>query len=245
MTLDANSTIWNFSSWGRPFRLVSPSLDCSSPGTTPAQIECGWGFSTVLTRSGDVYAWWPSEGPFRDQYLKTIAEFGKGESTKAVVPEGEAVIPCYTWEMERDPVKLPALPDLPDLPATGLSEKERKKETKLIKIAAFDTCLVGLTNKGHVLKIDGLTDEDSFQIWRYVSENAQMVYHRFSSCDAQLPDYSEINKVKEHAAFRTTTDGNGQEIPPQVQHSSDTMHITHVSGIASKQFLDSVPKDLT
>ena len=230
MTLDANSRVWNFRSWGRPFRLVSPSLDCSSPGTTPAQIECGWAFSTVLTRSGDVYAWWPFDS-LEDQYRQSMEELNKDESTTAIVPENETVIPCHTWEMQKDPFKLPILPDLPDLPAVGLSEKEREKETKLIKIAALDTCLVGLTNKGHVLKIDGLTDEESVQIWRYVSGNASVIWDRSLSRDKQLPNYSEIDKVKEHEAFRSITDDSGQERPPRVQLSSDTMHITHVSYI--------------
>ena len=174
MTLDANSTVWNFRSWGRPFRLASPSLDCSSPETTPVQIECGWAFSTVLTKSGDVYAWWPFGGTFEDRYRRTVDELDLDASTKAIVPEGGTIIPCHTWEIAKDPVKLPILPDLPNLTATGLSEEELRKETKLIKIAAFDNSLVGLTNKGHVLKIDGLTDEDSIQIWSYVSENARV-----------------------------------------------------------------------
>lgn len=181
MTLDANSAIWTFRSWGRPFRLVSPLLDCSSPETTPAQVECGWAFCTVLMKSGDVYAWWPFGESFEDQYRKENAELDNNESTKAIVPDDGKVIPCHTWEMKKDPVKLPVLPDLPDLPATGLPEKERKKETKLIKIAPFDNCLVGLTNKGHVLKIDGLTDEESIQIWRYVSGNARTTRDLFST----------------------------------------------------------------
>ena len=70
-----------------------------------------------------------------------------------------------------DPTKLPALPDLPDLPATGPSGEERRKETRLIKIAACNNYLVGLTNKGHVLKLSGLGDEGYTRIWRYVSKN--------------------------------------------------------------------------
>ena len=175
MTLDAHSTVWNFRSWGRPFRLVSPSLDCSSPETTPIQIECGWAFSAVLTRSGDVYAWWPTGATFEDRYREAMTELDKDQSTKAIVPDDGTVIPCHTWEIKRDPAKLPVLPDLPDLAGTGLGEEEHRKETKLIKIAAFDNCLVGLTNKGHVLKIDGLTDEDSIQIWRYVSGIGRMI----------------------------------------------------------------------
>ena len=68
-----------------------------------------------------------------------------------------------------DPVMLPALPDLPDLPETGLPEEERTKETKLTKIASFCSCLIGLTNKGHVLMSDGMGREDFNRTWRYVS----------------------------------------------------------------------------
>ena len=175
MTLDSNSTVWNFWSWGRPFRLDSPSLDCSSPETTPVQIECGWAFSTVLTKSGDVYAWWPSGDAFEESYREIMSELDKDESTKAIVPDNMKVIPCHTFEIRKDPLKLPVLPDLPDLLATGLPEEESRKDTKLIRIAAFDNSLVGLTNKGHVLKIDGLTDEESVQIWSYVSNDALVV----------------------------------------------------------------------
>ena len=181
MTLDANSTVWNFRSWGRPFRLVSPLLDCSSPEKTPVQIECGWGFSTVLTKSGDVYAWWPFGDTFENQYRRNMAELDLNESTKAIVDNNGTVIPCHTWEINENPVKLPLLPDLPDLPATGLHQEALRKETKLIKIAALDHCLIGLTNKGHVLKIDGLTDEGSVQIWHYVSENVRMIWGCFLS----------------------------------------------------------------
>lgn len=236
MTLDANSTVWNFRSWGRPFRLVSPSLDCSSPETTPIQIECGWAFSTVLTRSGDVYAWWPFGDTFEDRYQAKMSQLDLQESTRAIVPDDGTVVPCHTWEINKDPLKLPILPDLPDLQATGLPEEERRKETKLIKIAAFDNCLVGLTNKGHVLKIDGLTDEDSVQIWNYVSENTRMIYNLFLSRDAQLPNYSEMDKVKEHSVFRTITGDDGREKPPQVESTSDTMLITHVGYITSTIF---------
>lgn len=44
-------------------------------------------------------------------------------------------------------------------------EEERKKETKSVEIAALDDCVVGLTNKGHVLKIDGLDDENLARVW--------------------------------------------------------------------------------
>ena len=154
MALDADSTVWTFKQWGRPTRLVSPSLDCSSPETTPIQAECGTWFCAVLTGSGDAYAWWVDAGTFNDLYLENY------DTSVDPVIEHEAVIPCRTRDFKMDPVKLPGLPDLPDLPATGLPEEERRKETRLIKIAACDNRLIGLTNKGHVLKLDGMHGED-------------------------------------------------------------------------------------
>ena len=233
MILDANSMVWNFINWGRPFRLASPLLDCSSPETTPIQIKCRLPLSAVLSGSGDVYAWWPYGDALNSQYEQAMAELDEDESTKAIVSDGGTVIPCYTWEIKMDPVKFPTLPNLRDLPATGLPEDECRKETKLIKIAGFYNSLVGLTNKGHVLKMDKLSAEDSARVWHYVSERARMIWHPSLNSDTQLPNYSEIGKVKKHPAFHTTTGKDGQERPPRVELPSDTMLITHVSYIAT------------
>jgi len=227
-TLDANSAVWNLETWGRPYRLVSPLLDCSSPETTPIQVECGWPFPAVLMRSGEVYRCPPPPG----QYEKAMAELDEDESTRAIVPDGGTVIPCHTWEMNVDPIKLPIPPDLPDLPMTGLSEEERRMETKFIKISAFYHGFVGLTNKGHVLKVNQFAGQDSFDIWHYVSRSARMIGYFFLNRDTQLPNFSEINEVKKHPAFHTTTGNDGQETPPRVEFSSDTMLITHVSYVA-------------
>ena len=167
MALDANSAVWLFESWGQPIRFISPLLDCSSPETVPIQAECGR-FSAVLTRSGDVYVWWPNVGAFDDQYREGIKTHG---ITMDIVPDHEGAIPCWTWEFKTDFIKLPTIPDLPDLVTTGLPGEEHMEETRLIKIAACTECLIGLTNKGHVLKLEGLSDEDSARIWCYVSEN--------------------------------------------------------------------------
>jgi len=177
MTLDANSTVWSFETWGRPYRLISPLLDCSSPETTPIQIQCDSSFSAVFMGSGDVYAWQAR----LSGYEEAMATFDQDESTRAIVPDGGTVIPCHTWEMNVNPVKLPIPPDLPDLPMTGLSEEERRKETRFIKIATFANGLVGLTNKGHVCLLEvwfylrPAPGGVSFGIWRYVSENARMI----------------------------------------------------------------------
>ena len=169
MVLDADSTVWTFKDWGRPTRLVSPSLNHSSPETTPIQVECGPWYCAVLTGSGDVYAWWMYRGTFINLCLEA--------SRTAPVLDHEGVIPCRTREFEMDPIKLSALPGLPNLPATGLPEEERTKETRLIKIAACHDSLIGLTNKGHVLKLDGMGSEDDTRIWYYVSENMRALVH--------------------------------------------------------------------
>ena len=145
-----------------------------------------------------------------------------------------------------DPVKLPELPDLPDLPGTGLSEEERRRETKLIKIAALPYRFIGLTNKGHVLMLNGLSDEDYIGAWDYVRKSAQTILYRHSNGDTQLPNYSEIDKVKKHSAFRTNTGGDGEARPPEVELSSDTMLITDVSHIAliSSEFLSKISQHL-
>ena len=232
MTLDTNSTVWTFWSWGRPFQLISPLLDCSSPETTPIQIKCGWGTCIVLMESGDVYMWGLNDLHLGDLYDEAMKELDKDESTKATVPDGGTVIPCHTWGVDMDPIKLPILPDLPDLPETRLPEEECRKETKLIKIAALVYTIIGLTNKGHVLVIDR-SYLRSTRVWCYVGETTWIIWHPFLNHDTQLPNYSEIDKVKKHPAFHITTDNDGWERPPQVELSSDTMLITHVSDITS------------
>ena len=223
--LDANSAVWMFRDWGGPARLVSPFLNCSSPETTPIQVECSHWFCAVLTGSGDVYAWWPDSGIFEKLY------WGPCKPTTVLVPDDKAVIPCRIREFKANPIKLPTLPDLPDLPATGLSGEERRKETRLIKIAACDACLIGLTNKGHVLRLDGMINEDSTRIWHYVSKN---VYPGalFLNHGTQLPYYSEMGDIKATRAFHPTMGDDGQEMLPQVELSSNTLLITHVSNTA-------------
>ena len=98
------------------------------------------------------------------QYMEATKEMGK-----VVVSDNGTAIPCHTFGIHMDPVKAPTLPDLPDLLATGLSKGECRKETKLIKIAAVSRCFIGLTNKGHILKLDGFKGIDLMPTWHYVS----------------------------------------------------------------------------
>ena len=176
VALDANSTVWIFRDWGCPIRLVSPSLDCSSPETTPIQAESGFSFCAVLMGSGDVYVWW-TDSNFDER-------LGSEDFITGVHPI-ETVIPCRTRKVKMDPIKLPALPDLPDLPDTGLSGEELRKETRLIKIAAGSHYLIGLTNKGHVLVLGGLYSEDyTRDVWYYVSKSVCVLVPLLKLCRA-------------------------------------------------------------
>ena len=184
-------------------------------------------------KSGDIYTWWVTYYSAEYKYREGMVGLDEDESTKAIIPDNEMVIPCQAREINSNPVKVPKLPDLPDLLGTGLSEEECRKETKLIKIAVLDTNLVGLTNKGHVLVLDGLYDENFTGTWRYVCKSAQTILYPCSNGDIQLPNYSEIDKVKKHPAFHVTASDDGEERPPEAEFSSDTMLITDVSHIAS------------
>ena len=136
-------------------------------------------------------------------------------------------------EIEWDPVKVLMPANLPELPGTGLSEEECRKETRLIKIAAAYCCFIGLTNKGHVLMLDGPGPEDSSRTWYYVRKSVRKILHLYSIGDTQLPNFSERDKIKECSAFHKTMGSDGKERPPEVELSSDTMLITDVCHIAS------------
>lgn len=156
-------------SWGRPFRMSSPLLT----DFAPVQIECGWGFSAVLNKSGDVLVWWP----FSEEMTTRIGERnveldGQGDK-RAEVTDG--VIPCVISDLIVNPVKLPGLPPLPELPGTNTSAGV---ETRIVQIGGLDLHIVGLTNKGHVLKFGSLGDETTVSqgSWEYVSHLFYQVF---------------------------------------------------------------------
>jgi SCF-associated factor 1 len=76
-------------------------------------------------------------------------------------------IQCHVWEIEYNPIRVNPLPD--DLP---LSEEDAQKgvSVKLVKIAAMEHSIIGLTNYGHVLRYDELRNEANALVgyWTYV-----------------------------------------------------------------------------
>lgn len=206
MALDSKNQVWTFVTWGRPFRLESPMLDCSSPGTTPMQAECGWSFCFILTQSGDVLVFWPSEGEIGQIYDKENDAMDEEGDCNAYGTEDHC-IPCITWSLRADPLQIPPIPQLPDLESTGVSQEESSEATNLIKIAAFDNHLIGLTNKGHVLKFGDLSNEYSFDRttrWQY------------------LKNFSELSKVAAHPAFRD--ENTGLQAPASLRITHITAH---------------------
>ncbi|KAJ7612459.1 regulator of chromosome condensation 1/beta-lactamase-inhibitor protein II [Mycena polygramma] len=204
--LDSKGRVWTFISWGRPFTLASQHILRDS---RPVQVECGWNFSSLLTKSGEVFAFWPRSGIMKEQIdaKNTLMDESRQFFAKAL-PGG--VIPCATWELEADPTRLPPLPPLPKLSATG---DQADEELKVIKIAALDARLIALTNQGHVVLFSGLENEDTFSSgrWRY------------------LPNFSELERVKSMPPF-TPNDGSSGIDPPQM------MKITHISAHFLKFF---------
>ena len=171
MVLDSKNQVWTFANWGRPFRFDTPMLDCSLPETTPMQAESGWSFCSILTQSGDVLVFWPFSGEVdrrRDEQEAAMNERGDCQAYAS----SDHRVRCITWALRADPLRIPHIPQLPELNNTGISQEENSKATTLVKIAAFDNHLIGLTNKGHVLKFGLLSSETSFNRstrWQYVS----------------------------------------------------------------------------
>ena len=144
-----------FTSWGRPCVLTTPLLSTFSAFSTPCQVECGWTLLAVLTRGGDVFVWWPLAGDF-------------GQPSMDGVEEHDGVVACRPWETGASPGQIrPVAGPLPHLRGEDGEVGER-----IVKIAAGDGFLVGLTEGGHVLKADvrdGFSNPLRRPTWEYVS----------------------------------------------------------------------------
>ncbi|KAF9006072.1 regulator of chromosome condensation 1/beta-lactamase-inhibitor protein II [Cyathus striatus] len=201
--LDAERKVWTFINWGRPFYLSSPLL--TNHDSIPSQVECGWSFSSVLTVSGDVFVWWPLSGRMHNRIQQKFETMNlDGDKKAPSTPNRE--ISCVTWKLDMDPVRLPSIPTLPELSSTG--NRSDKRYPQLVKIAALDRNIIGLTNEGHVLQFGGLDNETSASQgrWEY------------------LPKFSDINEIRENLTLQNSaSNGKNGGFPPK------TMQITHIS----------------
>ncbi|KAJ7180697.1 regulator of chromosome condensation 1/beta-lactamase-inhibitor protein II [Mycena filopes] len=207
--LDSRGKIWTFLSWGRPFTLASRHLLRDS---RPIQVECGWNFASLLTKSGEVFAFWPRSGTMEEQIDAKNASLDEDSERRFLAKATDGSIPCVTWELEMDPTRLPPLPALPNLNSTG--DDDAGGELKIIKIAAMDAYLVALTSQGHVVLFSGLENETTFAAsgrWKY------------------LPNFSQLDRVQSMPPFTPTDDASSGI-------SLEKMKITHISAHFLKFF---------
>ncbi|KAG6908970.1 hypothetical protein DXG01_002577 [Tephrocybe rancida] len=191
-SLDSEGQIWTFPSWGRPFRLVSNFF--TDADSKPLQIECGWAFSSVLTVTGAVFVWWPFSGE-TEQRIQAASTQMNEEGDKEAFVQPDNSIPCVTWDLNEDPARLPSIPTLPDLPGGGNEDEP----TQLIQIAGLDGHLIGLTNKGHVLKFNGLQSKEtlSWGSWKYLPEFSEIetVESQFAQLGLDTPNSLKITHI--------------------------------------------------
>ncbi|KZS90777.1 RCC1/BLIP-II protein [Sistotremastrum niveocremeum HHB9708] len=197
LAMDQNHQIWTFMSWGRPYRLTSDSL--SPDNARIVQIECGWNFGAVLTDEGQVLIWWPESGAFGEALEESTrlfdSQIAENDAMRCKAVNG--VVKCMPWDLNLGPVSLPRLPN--SLPP--LRPIPNDDALKLVKIAAGENFIIGLTNAGHVLTI-GLDDEGlrPSGSWEY------------------LPNFCDGTKVRENGAFAE------QNVPVP-----ENIQITHIS----------------
>ncbi|KIY71850.1 RCC1/BLIP-II protein [Cylindrobasidium torrendii FP15055 ss-10] len=216
-SLDTEGDIWNFTSWGRPFRLISPQL-LERADSAPVQVECGWDFVSALSRSGDVYVWFPSQGEVADAVRQTNLTMDseededKREVYKAHADDDSKVIKCATWDFIYDPLLLPPLPKLPQL--RRQAEEASLEEIVIVQIAAYDGALIALTNQGHVVQFKSLANEATVSSgsWEY------------------LPAFSELGRVRELPAF---TQSETLQPPTALKITHISAHFKHFTAYST------------
>lgn len=154
--LDAQYRVWCFLSWGRPFIFNHPVFDATHPGSRVVQVESGWTFGAALTASGSVYVWHPTRDEMGAVWEAKRVELDQlywedhKDDARGLAKGSE--IQCYIWAMDGvEPLRLPEPSELPNL---HQSDGDAPQPTFLVQIAAGDQFLVGLTNGGHVVRLD-------------------------------------------------------------------------------------------
>ncbi|KDQ13802.1 hypothetical protein BOTBODRAFT_175227 [Botryobasidium botryosum FD-172 SS1] len=128
--IDTFSHVWFIPDWKQAYRIVNPMLEQLSSEAQVAQVESGWRFIAILTRSGELHVVQPRSGiPNPGQNLEL---------------NGSII-----WNT---PLRLATMPPLPNLPAINVGEEEALSP-KLVKIAASEATIIGLTDQGHVLQL--------------------------------------------------------------------------------------------
>ncbi|KAG8949694.1 hypothetical protein FRC03_000274 [Tulasnella sp. 419] len=224
--LDAKNRVWIFTRWGRPSLLTfTGDLEYAHRhprinNTKVIQVECGWGFTSFLTEDGRAYVIWPGSGSFADQEAIKNSDLDReGEKYQAKAVNG--VVKCLPVEISAEPLTLPELPELPPL-SSSVDEKPKGSagtNPKLIKIAAGDHFIIGLTDQGHVVCIDlvgGDGEEDGVGYLRSVFTNGQRGWD-------YLPEYCDIQNVVKDPVYSPSDSGAPKVAAPK------KLKITHIS----------------
>ncbi|KAG9103248.1 hypothetical protein FRC06_011629 [Ceratobasidium sp. 370] len=206
--LDAQNDPWVLRSWGRPARLVAPALDKTQPETTVVQIAAGWDVCALLTQTGDAFVVFPFRGSFDQEAQARMPEAG-GEQREVLAQDGE--VRCECWDVLHHPTRLPALPSLPTLhrPTDATAQDA---PPRLVKVAAGEQFIVGLTDGGHVLKLSLPTSNEAELHQAIVHGNLQWDY---------LPRFCDVVHVRNEPGFRH----QGH----QEQSALEDLTVTHIS----------------
>lgn len=188
-----------FLNWGQPFWFSTRLLDNTSPESTPIQVVSSWDCSAILTESGSVLVLWLDE---RRIFTSSI-----GNEPVRVT---DYIIQCSILEACQEPFLLPSIPGLPLLYETD-SPDNLEVVTKLVKIAAMNGALIGLTNKGHVLKMVNFVPGQRHYEWTYVCKSISFTFLVLRHI-WQLPQFSEPARISSYLTSSLNEPGN---IPPR------------------------------
>ncbi|CUA74633.1 hypothetical protein RSOLAG22IIIB_05641 [Rhizoctonia solani] len=203
---DGSRNIYVLLQWGRPIRLDTPALDGERPESTVVQVEAGWDVCTFLTETGTTFAVFPFHGSFERELGERTAQAG---TLPEVKPQGDQV-PCVCTDFQHHPTKLPPIPS--DLPVLHTDPLKPDAPPKLVQIAAGDKFVVGLTDGGHVLKLD-LPTYDESELGRIITRGDLRWNY--------LPKFCDVTHVRNEPGFKP----QGQEHTAALED----LKVTHIS----------------
>ncbi|CAE6509498.1 unnamed protein product [Rhizoctonia solani] len=203
---DGSRNVYILLQWGRPIRLDTPTLDGKRPESTVVQVEAGWDVCAFLTETGTAFVVFPFHGSFASELEEHRTQAG---TPSGVNRQGDEV-PCVCMDFQYHPTRLPPIPD--DLPTLHPNLLAPDAPPKLIQIAAGDKFVVGLTDGGHVLKLDLPTYNES-EIGRMITRGDLSWNY--------LPKFCDVTHVRNEPGFRP----QGQEHTPALED----LKVTHIS----------------
>ncbi|KAG8691726.1 hypothetical protein FRC11_011589 [Ceratobasidium sp. 423] len=202
---DGSRNVYILLEWGRPIRLNTPALDGKRPESTVVQVEAGWDVCAFLTETGTAFVVFPFHGSFESEREERRTQTGTPPEVKR---QGDEV-PCVCTDLQHHPTRLPPIPG--DLPTLHENPLKPDASPKLIQIAAGDKFVVGLTDGGHVLKLD-LPTYDESEIGRMITRGDLRWNY--------LPKFCDVTHVRNEPGFRP----QGQQTP-----ALEDLKVTHIS----------------